>query len=729
MNDNKRNIDEFFQQELGGATEMPPSSVWESLEQRLEQKPRSRKISWWFYLLIALLFVGGSIGAYFATQHNRPHTTIPAGVSETPVSDPDAGEAATGTGFTDVSTATHPEESIPNAGGVHNNNSTANNSKQLSPDRNNPTQSEEKQNRTIPSKKEKASETPADPGHTMQQNGNLLPRTPRAGDNDAAGKPYARTKSSSNTSAASATRQESSPNTAVSNTAGTAGRPDGSGNLAAVQSRNTKRNFGGSAVTAGVPANKLDKGGSRGALANNRSSSGALPSQSLSSNTNAKTSEGTSLPQAGNIGKAKPGLAGASTEGNRNNIGSREKMADTKTDKAVGKQMAGATREQSKTETKPEPVKPTQKVPVSKPANLSGVPSDFEYDADEGKKNEDDEADQETTTVSAARNDDQSRKKPASPQLDRIEKARAANPLAGAPIAQAEVEQTLNEMAGNATPAESAGGAGGGGGAKQEKAKVRKPLNMLIGVKGGYEKGFQQYTAGKFVASIFGEVNFTRKLSFVMQPGIKFANTNRDYSTVTGSYYRADSVVTTLYNRRVDTMGKPTGFNDYAFRQSYDSMVASIIARRKYIEIEIPFLFRYKVDEHLSVMAGMNFTFGKILGFENALKTISGLSLVDTLRNYFDTGKGGPPVPGTFAHTGSTPFSAYKATEQNTISPVRFGYTLGLTYTVRKRLMVDLTIQQNLSGLSNINNAEARKLFTQPYVRFSLGYILFGAKK
>jgi hypothetical protein len=44
MKDTKRHIDKFFQEELGGHTEMPPSSVWENLEKRLDDnQSRPRK--------------------------------------------------------------------------------------------------------------------------------------------------------------------------------------------------------------------------------------------------------------------------------------------------------------------------------------------------------------------------------------------------------------------------------------------------------------------------------------------------------------------------------------------------------------------------------------------------------------------------------------------------------------------------------------------------------------
>ena len=48
MKDNKRNIDQFFQEELGGYTEVPPALVWENLDKRLDGKSSKKpKMFWW----------------------------------------------------------------------------------------------------------------------------------------------------------------------------------------------------------------------------------------------------------------------------------------------------------------------------------------------------------------------------------------------------------------------------------------------------------------------------------------------------------------------------------------------------------------------------------------------------------------------------------------------------------------------------------------------------------
>ncbi|MBL7711387.1 MAG: outer membrane beta-barrel protein, partial [Chitinophagaceae bacterium] len=293
-----------------------------------------------------------------------------------------------------------------------------------------------------------------------------------------------------------------------------------------------------------------------------------------------------------------------------------------------------------------------------------------------------------------------------------------------------------NEIPQNESPEDqaTAGGESSGGNALPlAKEKTRRPLNMSAGVKAAYEKGFQSYTANTVVASVFGEVNFSPKVSFIIQPGIKLANTSSEYRTGNGTYIRAGTVQSTMIYEERDSSNTPTGFRNYAYSQTYDSIVASRRAQRKFTEFELPFMVRYKMDNNLSFLAGMNFTFGKTLKMEGMLQTYSGLLLTDTIFRHYDSARIAPPAPAApavFSHPGSVPFSAYKdpgATE--VINMIRFGYTIGLSYTLRQRLIVDLTLQQNLSRLSDIDDQQIKKLFTQPYVRLSVGYSILGKRK
>jgi hypothetical protein len=230
------------------------------------------------------------------------------------------------------------------------------------------------------------------------------------------------------------------------------------------------------------------------------------------------------------------------------------------------------------------------------------------------------------------------------------------------------------------------------------------------------------------VSSIFLEVAMSKKLNFIFQPTIKFAAVNKDLGGANlGNYISAKSVTSNPYNEYLDTVGAKTGVFDIAYNQVYDSMVQTVAFNKSYMEIEIPFLFRYKVDRNFSLIAGMNFIFGKTVGFELGDRKISTNNINDTS---FKVKGAAATIPiGRFFEEGISGKSSISSNYNAPISPVRFGYTIGLSYVFNDRILLDLLVQQNLSGTSNFSNVEVRKIFEQPYVRLSLGYTIFGRLK
>ena len=87
----------------------------------------------------------------------------------------------------------------------------------------------------------------------------------------------------------------------------------------------------------------------------------------------------------------------------------------------------------------------------------------------------------------------------------------------------------------------------------------------------------------------------------------------------------------------------------------------------------------------------------------------SSTNLRDSVSKVFDTVS--PVTPGRFLAPGISGKSDIPANYSSPTSPVRFGYTIGLTYAFKEKLMIDLLIQQNLSGTSSLSNDEVRKVF------------------
>lgn len=740
MTDNKRNIDEFFQEEFGNATEMPPSSVWETLEKRLDQqRPDSKKRFWWVYLLVLSMFIGGSIAAYLSNNkiENAP---------ETPAS-----EKLKNTSNTNNQHLNSAETSTPNSIEENAGNNLGQNEIKNTADSKYLNESATKAN--TKNKSEKAGlSMPAKNTTSGNTNNKKINNESLSDHNQNSASGNSRSKTLSNSDLDKPTDNSTSVNIVKST-----GKKSG---LIKSSQRNNPGNIRNQ--------NNNGEASSAANISGNNSVNNPDNSTDNSQNSTKKSKTVNNPNASSNNSETKDNKSEENNSQNKKTIANRTKTNNPKTvsnkstsDKLNKSGKKTESDEVSSMNPKSEPGNGSEKVlssgntsnkSITKPPattgnlkqqskpkkivenktetrGLSGVPDDFE----------DDIKDEPSKMVDIYDNQSENKENDASEALEpkaslenKIQKSRASDPLSGAPIPV----NVLNEndaKANSDSKKESSESGGAGGATAAPRDKTKRSLNMTIGIKAGYEQGFANYTSSKFVGSAFGEVNFSKKISFILQPGIKFGNTNKEYGSVLSSFIDAGATTRNEYNIKIDTTtGMPTGFSDFAFQQNYDSIVASVLAERRFVEIEVPFLFRFKVDNSFSLLAGMNFTFGKIISSTSSLNRMSGLNMKDTIFNYNtkDSTKPVPSAPGIFSHTGTPAFSTYKDPGSSSpISPFRFGYSLGFSYTYKQRLMLDVMIQQNLSGLSNITDAEIKKIFSQPYVRLSLGCIIFGSKK
>ncbi len=686
MENNKGNIDEFFQVELGNYTEMPPSSVWESLEKRLDQRSDKPKRIWWLYLLVAAIFVGGSIAAYFiASQNNslklskHKNESFEGNSSSNSFSNPPLSEINNGI-VNSESKIIDEEVNGPAVPPLSEKNNLISEAAS-----------------TSKSKHTKAGRSTEAKNHTSENT-------------------EAHQKENGLDSGNNSTPQNNSPEK-INSSKTRAGRFN-ENSLAKNQSPSGKQKE--SSENMENTQSQLGSGENTRALNQKKKSNAAHQSSTAASVTATKPK--TIKASLSNDERFVASATTPKTSGVNSKSGSNSNLKDPKEPVKAITQTNDV--EMSAKNTSPEKsvAKKQNSTPLvqNKDRGLSAFP---EEDAEELSKNDaikdkDSDLESEQTT-----NQKSSTSSKLLLQAEAIEKVRSSNPLAAAPVAANEIDESTDI---NGKEIKSSAGGGGGGAASKGK-KEKKSLNMAIGVKMGYEQGTQKFTAGKYVGTIFAEVNFSKKLSFVMQPSIKFGTVNRQISGGNfDTFVNADGVQSSRQTE-VDSTGKPTGFYNYYISQKYDSMAQSAVFKKQFIEIEIPFLFRYRVDKNFSVLAGVNFLFGKTLGYTVSENKLSGGFITDSVIKTLDTTS--VPVSGRFFSEGISGKSAVSSDLSAPISPVRFGYTIGLSYVFRERLMMDLLIQQNLSGTSDISNAEVRKIFEQPYVRLSLGYTIFGNKK
>lgn len=281
----------------------------------------------------------------------------------------------------------------------------------------------------------------------------------------------------------------------------------------------------------------------------------------------------------------------------------------------------------------------------------------------------------------------------------------------------------------------SASGAGGGGAQSPLPAKkLHNPSQLEGGAKIGYESGFNNYTAHKWVGALYLQYNVSRKASFVVQPAIKLAQTNRSSSSTSDqSYYNVTgtNVSHAFSHTQFDSSsGRTDTFYNYTYKQNYDSIGVKKTVAKNYVEVEIPIIFKYEVAPSFSLMAGLTMNFGALPGTSETTTTYGSYVMQDTLSNIKNNTNYQINVNDSFAHNHtSAPYSSYTSSSGTTSNPIRFGYILGMNYILKERFLFDVTVQQSFSKQTNIQNTDVRGLFTQPYVRVMVGYRFFKPKK
>jgi hypothetical protein len=160
----------------------------------------------------------------------------------------------------------------------------------------------------------------------------------------------------------------------------------------------------------------------------------------------------------------------------------------------------------------------------------------------------------------------------------------------------------------------------------------------------------------------------------------------------------------------------------HTYRHKYDSTITTYTALTKLFEIELPVILNYELSPNIGISAGVSFTKGKLIYITEDLQHFNGLEQVDTFQIRFNTPVGTPPDTSQSFHHTTPPFSTFvpgKYSEAG-LNPLRIGYMLGINYN-RRRWLVELTMNQQLSGLSSVTDDKIKRLYSQPYFRILLG--------
>lgn len=281
--------------------------------------------------------------------------------------------------------------------------------------------------------------------------------------------------------------------------------------------------------------------------------------------------------------------------------------------------------------------------------------------------------------------------------------------------------------------------------------KPHKPLHLPIeaGIKFGYSSGFdREWKANKFVFAPYVEYRLPGNFSILFQPSYQtgnpktgaFENSNASYYELTDSSFNNDMrVVRGKIDSSILTPNPPdTVFRSYAYSQTYDSISVSYgVSQQRLWDIELPLMLKYRVNNTFSVMAGASATYSSVLQTKETVQRFSGLKqefteVIDP-ETFFVTQQGQQPPNGPDPKTYSelfsyntSPFSGYQPRPVvNTQNFFRYGFMVGASATFKDRLIMELLLHKSGVNTTAVPDKQLQKLYTQPYLRFTVGYKLF----
>ncbi len=283
---------------------------------------------------------------------------------------------------------------------------------------------------------------------------------------------------------------------------------------------------------------------------------------------------------------------------------------------------------------------------------------------------------------------------------------------------------------------------------KRKKRKVVKDKDDLkaskfeAGLNIGYEVGFDANRVDKYLVAPYVQYNLSDRSSLLFQPAylmgmVKLTNEPSGesiYYDVTGAIY--DSMTTVfLGDTSISPQAQDTIITNYTYSRTYDSTVVSTVVSNKQLwDLELPLMYQYKVSPNFSVFGGVSMTISKTLSITENRQDFTGFTdtAYDQWSATYPTNTQGPTPPAAqdpnsfFSNTGD-PISSYQpigsTTTTNTFT--RWGYVIGFRATVRERFLIGASVQGKQVNTSIITNPELQKVYSQPYVRFTIGYKLF----
>jgi len=256
-----------------------------------------------------------------------------------------------------------------------------------------------------------------------------------------------------------------------------------------------------------------------------------------------------------------------------------------------------------------------------------------------------------------------------------------------------------------------------GSGSNDIAKETANAFSFQGGVKLSYEQGFGTYTTSKFIGAVYAQVALSDKFGILFQPAIKYTQLKNNIDYGSKSYYNN----TGTQIAQIDTIAKDSLYK-YHYYGSYDSIIVKTKnTTTSYIGFELPIMLKYKLSSSFSLLGGVNIDISNLFVLGDNTNTMHLRTAVDSsgilhgyeVNAYLNSVK--------YTHPGM-PYSSYVSSATTAQSTVRVGYMFGLDYSLADKFTLEFLLTQSLSGYNNVTDKNIKGLYSQPYFRLSIGY-------
>ena len=235
-----------------------------------------------------------------------------------------------------------------------------------------------------------------------------------------------------------------------------------------------------------------------------------------------------------------------------------------------------------------------------------------------------------------------------------------------------------------------------------EKTRLKANFTRWeLGIKAGYERGFDNVAAKGFAVSPYVTYNISEKLGITTQPTVKMAVAATRNIGSSASYYKAnnDATVTAVEHFVTSAVEgtNVTYYNNTRFRytQSHDSIVKTNQAGGRYTQFELPVLLNYKLGKKVAVYGGVNTVFSQLQSVTEHTYTKAGIQQTAEVVVRSKESPSAPAVDNVITHNG-TSYAAYNGPiyPESHENNLRVGAMIGVNYEYNKRWLVDAMVQK-----------------------------------